>query len=250
MFKQRSFEIKQIADKPILNLYLYGEIQADYTDWWSGKIVKSTTSADYVRKAVEEAGNVAEINVYINSIGGSVAEGNAIYNILKRQSAPVTVYVDAFAYSVASVIAMAGDKVIMPSNTTMMIHNARMGAYGTAEMLRKVADDLDTINEASCNTYLIKSNGKVSKEKLTEMLNAETYLTADEALKYGFCDEVANPINFTNVEEIIEQAKQLNNPNCKAAAEFLKTNQKKPNDDFKGNSFFDELSKAFEKYFK
>ena len=89
-----------------------------------------------------------QINIYINSRGGSVFEGTAIYNQLRRHPAHKTVYVDGFACSIASVIAMAGDEVVMPRNALMMVHNAMMGVWGNAAELRKAADDLDKINEA------------------------------------------------------------------------------------------------------
>lgn len=217
----KKYDIKQIGeDKRTLEIYLYGEIQGDYYDWWTGKVVESTTSANYVRKAIDEAGKVDNINIYINSCGGSVSEGIAIYNILKRSSAYKTVYVDAFAYSIASVIAMAGDKVIMPSNTTMMIHNAMMSAYGNSAELRKAADDLDIINEASCNTYLTKTD-KIDQDKLTELLNAETFLTAELALEIGLCDEVANPIDLSQSVEVVKQAQRGKNPTAKKAMEYL-----------------------------
>lgn len=217
----KKYDIKQIGeDKRTLEIYLYGEIQGDYYDWWTGKVVESTTSANYVRKAIDEAGKVDNINIYINSCGGSVSEGIAIYNILKRSAAYKTVYVDAFAYSIASVIAMVGDKVIMPSNTTMMIHNAMMSAYGNSSELRKAANDLDIINEASCNTYLTKTD-KISQEKLTELLNAETFLTAEQALEIGLCDEVSNPIDISQSVEVIEQAQRGKNPTAKKAMEYL-----------------------------
>ena len=224
----RDFEVKQIAEKKVLEIYLYGEIQSDWYDWWNGQIVESTTSANYVRKAVSEAGDVDEIKVYINSIGGSVSEGNAIYNILKRSPATKTVYVDAFAYSVASVIAMAGDKIIMPSNTTMMIHNAMMGAYGNSAELRQAADNLDTINEASCNTYLVKAKDKLTKEKLNELLDAETFFTAEQALSYGLCDEIVDPVDISESSEVIEQACRNKNPVAKKAMERIKSQAKIP----------------------
>lgn len=222
---RRKFEVKQLGEVRTLEIYLYGEIQGDYFDWWSGNIVESTTSANYVRKALDEAGTVDNINIYINSCGGSVSEGIAIYNILKRSTAFKTVYVDAFAYSIASVIAMAGDKVIMPSNTTMMIHNAMMSAFGNAAELRKAADDLDVINQASCNTYLAKSK-KIEQEKLTELLDAETFLTAEQAFEIGLCDEVANAIDISKSVEIVEQAQRDKNPTAKKAMEFLQTSTK------------------------
>lgn len=222
----RNFEVKQIADKNILEIYLYGEICADWYDFWSGEIIESTTSANYVRKAIDNAGDVDEIKVYINSCGGSVAEGNAIYNILKRSTATKTIYVDAFAYSVASVIAMAGDKIIMPSNTTMMIHNAMMSAYGNSKELRQAADNLDTINETSCNTYLIKAGNKLTREKLNELLDNETFFTAEEALTYGLCDEIVDPVDTSGSEEIIKQAVENKNPVARKAIEQIRRQQK------------------------
>lgn len=225
----KKFDIKQVGEnKRTLEIYLYGEIQGDYYDWRQDGMIESTTSANYVRKALDEAGEVDNINIYINSIGGSVAEGNAIFNILKRSSAYKTVYVDAYAYSVASVIAMCADKIVMPSNTTMMIHNAVWGCYGNSAELRKSADDLDIINEASCNSYLIKAGDKLAKEQLTEMLNAETYLTAEKALEVGLCDEIANPVNLAEAADVIEQAKQMKNPYAKQAMQFLQSSERKP----------------------
>ena len=246
--------IKQVGEIRVLEIYLYGEIMADYCDFWTGEIVESKTSADYVRKMIEEAEKFDGINVYINSCGGSVSEGNAIYNILKRQNKPITVYIDAFAYSVASVVAMAGNKVIMPSNTVMMIHNAVMGAYGNATALRKAADDLDIMNEASCNTYLVKAAGKIDKTELKEMLDAETFMTAEEAFKLGFCDEVINPVNTGAAVEVAEQAKQMKNPYAKQAYEQIKAiavPEKKFNPN-KGNgedSFSKDIKKVFTKIF-
>ena len=221
---RKQFDVKQIKENKVLNLYLYGEITEDWYDWWSGQIVESTTSANYVRKAIDEAGDVDEINVYINSIGGSVAEGNAIYNILKRSNAKVTTYVDSFAYSVASVIAMAGEKVVMPSNTTMMIHNAMMRCFGNSAELRQAADNLDKINEASCNTYLIKAGEKLTREKLNELLDKETFFTADEALAYGLCDEVIDPVETSESDskEIVKQALENKNPVAKKVIERIK----------------------------
>jgi ATP-dependent protease ClpP protease subunit len=223
---KNKYEVKQIGEQKTLELYLYGEIETDYYDWWTGKTIESKTSANYVRKVLDEAGNVDRINVYINSIGGSVSEGNAIYNILKRSPAEKVVYVDAFAYSVASVIAMAGDKIIMPSNTTMMIHNAMWGIFGNSQQLRKAADDLDIINEASCNTYLVKAGDKLSKEDLTKMLDAETYLTAEKALEIGLCDEIANPVDLSESIEVVEQAQQKQNAFAKQAAQQIKAEVK------------------------
>lgn len=216
----KDFKIKQEGNLRTLEIYLYGDIQGDYYNFWGDKI-ESKTSANYVKNALDKAGKVDNINIYIDSCGGSVEEGNAIFNLLKRADAVKTVYIDAFAFSVASVIAMAGDKIIMPSNSTMMIHNAMMSAYGTAEDLRKAATALETMNEGSCNTYLVKAGHKLTKEKLKELLDAETFLTAEQALEIGLCDEIANPVDLTQSAEIAEQAKKQNNPTAKKAIEVI-----------------------------
>ena len=107
----------------------------------------------------------------VAAFGGSVFEGTAIYNQLKRHPAHKTVYVDGFACSIASVIAMAGDEVVMPRNTMMMIHNMWSCVCGNAAELRKAADDLDIINDAGRQAYLSKAGDKLTEEKLAEMMH-------------------------------------------------------------------------------
>ena len=205
MSLHKNYEVKQLGESRVLDIYLYDEIRANYRNLW-GEMIESTTSAEYIRKALNKAGNIDNINIYINSCGGSVYEGVAIYNMLKREKAFKTVYIDAIAYSVASVIAMVGDKVVMPSNTTMMIHHAMWGAYGFSKDLRIAADDLDKIDEASNNNYLTKAGDKITQAKLTELLDAETFLTANEAYEYGSRDEIIDPVNTESITEGIEQA--------------------------------------------
>ena len=164
---------------------------------------KSQTSAQHFREELEKHKNAKFINLYINSTGGSVFEGSAIYSQLKRHNAKVTVYIDGFACSIASVIAMAGDKVIMSENAVMMIHNAWAVAAGNSAQLRKIADDLDVINKANKAAYLVKSDGKITNEELTEMLDNETYLSAEDCMKYGFCDEISSKVE-SSVENHVE----------------------------------------------
>ena len=177
------WEIRQEAESAdALELYIYDTVESD--DWW----YDSETSAKHFRDELAKHPNAKEITVYINSLGGSVMEGIAIYNQLKRHPAHKTVRIDGFACSIASVIAMAGDTVIMPKNTVMMIHNAWTIAIGNSKELHKAADDLETINQASRQAYLEKAGEKLSEEKLTELLDAETYLTAEQCMEYGLCD--------------------------------------------------------------
>lgn len=188
---KKMWELKQAADPGTLELYIYGDVEGDDYDWWTGEIIRSETSANAFREALAEHPNAQQIDIYINSYGGSVFEGTAIYNQLRRHPAHKTVYVDGFACSIASVIAMAGDTVVMPRNTMMMIHNMWMCAEGNAAALRKAADDLDTINAAGRAAYLEKAGGKLDEEKLAEMMDAETWLTAEECIAFGLADEYA-----------------------------------------------------------
>lgn len=174
-----------------LDIYLYDDILPDGEDWWTGEPIQSDTSAKTVQQMIQDAGNVAAINVYINSYGGDVKEGIGIYSLLVRSKAVVTAYIDGFACSVASVIAMAADKVVMGANTLMMIHNASMGAYGTSAELRKAADDLDVINSQAVKSYQDKAGDKLPSETLQQLLDSETWLTADQCIKYGLADEIA-----------------------------------------------------------
>jgi len=177
------WEFRQSAEKSdSLELYIYSKVESD--GFWRN----SETSAKHFKDELAKHPDVKEITVYINSLGGSVMEGIAIYNQLKRHPAHVTVRIDGFACSIASVIAMAGDTVIMPKNTVMMVHNAWTIALGNSRELRKAADDLDVINNASRQAYLDKAGDKLTEEKLTELLDGETYLTAVQCMELGLID--------------------------------------------------------------
>lgn len=188
---KKMWELKQAADPGTLELYIYGDVEGDSYDWWTDEIIRSETSANAFREALAAHPDVQQIDLYINSYGGSVFEGTAIYNQLRRHPAHKTVYVDGFACSIASVIAMAGDEIIMPRNTLMMIHNMWMVAAGNAADLRKAADDLDTINAAGRAAYLDKAGDKLDEEKLAEMMDVETWLTAAECVELGLADQIA-----------------------------------------------------------
>lgn len=201
---KKMWEIKQLVESPDrLQLYIYGDVVGDSYDWWTDMVVESETSANHFRNELAKYSDVKNIDLFINSNGGSVFEGTAIYNQLKRHTAYKTAYIDGFACSIASVIAMSADKIVMPKNTTMMIHNAWTYACGNAEELRKMADDLEQISKASRQAYLEKAKEKLSEEKLIEMLNKETWLTAEECISYGLADE------YSQQEANLEEAKNL-----------------------------------------
>ena len=201
--RKNMWEIKQAAQNNVLEIYIYGDIESDGYDWWTDEVIRSETSANTFREELAKYADVAEIKLYINSNGGSVFEGTAIYNQLKRHPAKKTVYIDGFACSIASVIAMAGDEIIMPRNALMMIHNMWMCAYGNSAELRKTADDLDIINNAGKQAYLQKAGEKVTEELITRMMDDETWLTAEDCIRYGladrFADEDADPAKVAGV---------------------------------------------------
>lgn len=180
----------------VRNFWILDTISADSrrynwkTDEW--EFVESKTSQRYFVDNLAGLGPADTVNLYINSTGGSVKEALGIYNVLQRCPATVIAYIDGYACSAASVIAMAASKVIMPRNTAMMIHNARMEAYGNPSELRKAADDLDVINLAAIQSYTMHAGDRLTPDKLQEMLDAETWLTAEQCLECGLADELGN----------------------------------------------------------
>jgi ATP-dependent Clp protease protease subunit len=165
-----------------LELMIYEDIGAD----WFGDGLTAASVKSELDKAV---GTYNEIAVRINSPGGDVFEGTAIYNLLRAQGKPVTVYVDGIAASSASIIAMAGDKRVMGPNAMMMIHNAWTMCVGDSGDLRKMADTLDKVNDAIAETYILRT-GKSGKE-IADLMNAETWLTAKDCLEQGFATEIS-----------------------------------------------------------
>ena len=191
-----------------LDIYLYDDICDKNSDWTAWEEVESETGAKYIADLIASAGDVKEINVHINSYGGFLDQGVAIYTQLCASAAQITTYVDGVAASIASLIAMAGNKVVMGKCSLLMIHKPWTCACGNAKDFRKLADDLDVMSEAISNAYLDKANGKLSKEKLTELLDAETWLTAEECKAYGLCDEIVEA--FESESEPDEGAAKAN----------------------------------------
>lgn len=175
-------EVKNETDD-VAELYLYGPIRQAY--WWDEE--DDCISAKRVRNALKEVKGKT-LNVHINSGGGDVFESISINNLLKQHDKDVNIYIDGLAGSGASVIAMAGKNVYMPNNTMMMIHKAWTWAAGNSDELRKVADDLDKIDSAVNASYKGRFVG--TDEELSDLIKEESWLTADECLAFGFCDEI------------------------------------------------------------
>lgn len=143
-----------------------------------------------------DALDVEEIQLHINSPGGNVFEGNTIYNALRAHKAKVIVTVDGVAASIASVIAMAGDRVQMPENAMMMIHDPLGLVVGNSAAMRKQADALDKIKQSIVTAYMTRATEEQSK--IEDMMSRETWLTAQEAMDIGLADEVLTGVGAQN----------------------------------------------------
>jgi ATP-dependent Clp protease, protease subunit len=132
------------------------------------------------------------VKVYVNSPGGSVFEALAIFNGMRATGKTIEIHILGVAASAASYIAMAGDKIVMPSNTMMFVHNPINAVYGNAEEMREMADVLDKIGASLMATYMKRWKGE--EQALKDLFAAESYLTAAECLENGFCDEVTEEI--------------------------------------------------------
>jgi ATP-dependent Clp protease, protease subunit len=160
-------------------IYIYGLITDEK---WMEEDVTPTWFKDEIAKI----GKLKNINLFINSPGGGVFAGLAIYNTIKRLSSNVVAYIDGLAASIASVIPMAASKIIMPKNALMMIHNPIGIAMGSAEDMRNEADLLDRVKTSIISTYAEKT--KKDEKSLGKMMDAQTWMTGTEAVAGGFAD--------------------------------------------------------------
>jgi len=179
----KNLRIERSGDVP--ELYLYDEIGPALPDWWGDT---DLVSAKAVMEALDEIGDVPEFAVRISSPGGDVFEGVAIYNALARHSATIRVEIDSLAASIASVIAMAGDEIVIAGNAMIMIHQAWTCAMGNAAELATVVESLEKIDKTIVDTYAARARDRSTPEQITEWLVAETWMTADEAIERGFAD--------------------------------------------------------------
>lgn len=161
-------------------LYFYGDIIGSSWDRWQDEDKCPQDVADFLN-GLE---GVKNIDIYVNSGGGDVFGGLAIYNILKRNPANKTVHVDGLAASIASVIALAGDKVIIPSTAQFMIHQPWTIALGNANDFRKLADILDKCSQSILNVYKENLREGIDINTIKQMMDDETWMTGDEAAKY------------------------------------------------------------------
>ncbi len=185
-------------------LYIYGDIVS--YKWYEDDVC----AYDMAKELRMLQGK--KLTVRINSLGGDVSQGLAIYNLLKSYSGEVTTLCDGFACSAASVIFMAGTKRRMPKSSLLLIHNAWTWIQGDANALRKEAADLEKITQPSIEIY--KSVSNLTEEQIKEMMDVETWISADEAYAYGFAtsiieDEAQQSVRDDMIAKLVSKNKAL-----------------------------------------
>jgi ATP-dependent Clp protease, protease subunit len=173
------FQMK--ATNNVAQIDIFGDIVSE--KWFDEE-----TSAVSFRDALKELGDVSTINLSINSGGGSVFDGIAIYNMLKTHKATVNVYVEGLAASIASVIAMAGDTITMRSGSMMMVHMPWTLSQGNAEEMRKTADTLEKTGDSIVDIYSERTG--ISPDNIRNIMNEETWLSAEEAVEQGWATKL------------------------------------------------------------
>ena len=169
------------ATNNVAQIDIFGDIVSE--KWFDEE-----TSATSFRDALKELGDVSTINLSINSGGGSVFDGIAIYNMLKSHKATVNVYVEGLAASIASVIAMAGDTITMRSGSMMMLHMPWTLSQGNAEEMRRTADTLGKTGDSIVDIYSERTG--ISPDNIRNIMNDETWLSAEEAVEQGWATKL------------------------------------------------------------
>ncbi|HFL3860680.1 TPA: head maturation protease, ClpP-related [Clostridioides difficile] len=208
-----SIEIKKQDESA--ELFFYGDIVSES---WLSEYYEDDKCPSDVIKFLEELEGIKNINVHLNSGGGSAFAGLAIYNQLKRYNANITTFVDGLAASIASVIAMAGNRIVMPENALLMIHKPLSWCGGNADDFKKEIEILDTCQKSILNVYMTKAKPSVKEEEINDLINNETWLTGKEAAKY-FEIELEGTVNiaacssdfFSKYKNIPNQINEINN---------------------------------------
>lgn len=180
-------------------LLLYGAISSQQS-WWEDRVTPGKFNEE-----LAALGDVSEIIVRINSGGGDVFAANAIFTRLKDCSAKITVKIDGWAASAATIIAMAGDTIKIAKNGVFMIHDPAMTVWDTftAEDFEKMAEELKVIKQSIVNTYAMKS-GRDTQD-IEQLMSVETWWTGEDAVSNGFCDEIM----FDDVSTAVENSSHV-----------------------------------------
>ena len=186
------WKFKNEAESETAELYLYGEISD--VSWWGDEVTPRQFHEDLVKCEGKD------LAVHINSPGGDVFAAQAIYTQLKNYTGKVTMYIDGMCASAATIIACAGDTVIMPANTIYMIHNPKsaMLGYFDAPELDKISASLGAVKQTIVNVYLSRVQGALSEVQIKHKMDSEEWMTAETAKSYGFVDEIVDAIPIEN----------------------------------------------------
>jgi ATP-dependent Clp protease, protease subunit len=160
-------------------MFIYGEIG---DEWYGG------VSAQTVATALHDLGDIDDLDVYLNTPGGSVFEGIAIFNQFVRHKAKITMHVDALCASIGTIIMMAGNSIHMANNAQIMIHDPSGVCWGTADEMDKYADTLREVKNTLIDTYVART--KCKPEEVSKWMEDETWMRASVALERGFIDKI------------------------------------------------------------
>jgi len=188
--KKVYYQLEVNNDTRTADINIYGMITRAAEIYKAWGLDEGEVSAHGLKQVIDGL-DVDVINVYINSYGGEVSEALAIYSALRRNKATVNTFCDGFACSAATIIFCAGEERTMGRLALMMIHNCMSYiGYANSEELRKAAEDNDKINQSSIEAYKRVTAGKLSEDRIKEMMSAETWMSAEECLEYGFATAI------------------------------------------------------------
>lgn len=191
-----------------VDLYLYGTIEDDDSlIYYYEDEIENLITPGKVRDLIDTVGG-KEVNIHLNSNGGSIYGSVAIMNYLQSIPNKVNIFIDSVAFSGASIISMSGDTVNMYPNSMMMIHKAGASFYGNSKDFREMAEVLDKFDEVVLNSYLKRFKG--TDEDLRNLINNETYLSAKDCQDLGLCDNiVGEEQGFPTIQDINNKVKNL-----------------------------------------
>ena len=200
MNKNKFYEFKNVAENEF-SLYVYGEIVSEKTpDWWTGEVNENDIDIADFKKALADIPNGATLNMYVNSVGGSVFATSAMVSMLQRakeRGVTIDAYIDGLACSCASWLIMVADNIYIYKNSVMMIHKPMLMSYGNANDLWK---DIEVLNKIEDGVIIpiYEAKAKSKTEVIKDMMSAETWLTASEIQEH---------FNVT----LIDEAKEVEN---------------------------------------